>query len=64
MGKVVSQNLITLSHAVEFAAKVITKVAGNDIASTVNGQQQTDLDIKSAIAAKIQAKILGNKGAV
>lgn len=55
MKAVLEQNLTTLSHGIELAAKVIKKVAGNEVATTVNGVELSNNEIKRAIAAKMQS---------
>ena len=50
----VESNLETLAHAIELAAKVIGKVTGEAIATTVNGEILTHNQIKQAVAAKMQ----------
>ncbi|MBE0438355.1 MAG: hypothetical protein IBX57_01115 [Gammaproteobacteria bacterium] len=62
MSEVRNKNLMALSHAVELGAKVIRKVAGEEIATTLKGDIVTDQQIKSALSAKIQNKILSAKG--
>lgn len=61
MGQLRDTNTITLAHATELAAKVILSVAGNEIATTINGQVQSDREIKEAVVAKLQAAILSAK---
>jgi hypothetical protein len=55
-------NLKTLTHAVELAAKVISKVTGEAIATTVNGEILTHNQIKQAVAAKMQAGLQLSNG--
>lgn len=55
-------NLTTLAHAVELASKVIQKVAGEAIATTVNGEHMTSLDLKNAVTAKMQSCFPINEG--
>lgn len=55
-------NLETLSHATELASKVITKVAGEAVATTVNGEIFSTADIKNGVAAKMQACLLDSQG--
>lgn len=55
-------NLETLSHATELASKVITNVAGEAVANTVDGQLMSPTDIKHAVAAKMQASLTVGQG--
>lgn len=55
MNDIAETNLKTLSHANELASKVIARVAGEAVATTVNGEILTNNQIKHAVAAKMQA---------
>lgn len=55
-------NLQTLTNATELASKVVEKIAGEEIANTVDGKVMVSYDIKTAVAAKLQGCLMTNKG--
>lgn len=55
-------NLATLANATELASKVIQRVAGEEIANTVDGRVMVSSDIKEAVVAKLQGSLLTGKG--
>lgn len=64
MKNIVDTNLATLAHATELASKVITKVAGEAVATTVNGEILTHNQVRHAVAAKMQASFIAGEGRV
>lgn len=48
-------NLIVLANAVELASKVIQNVAGEAVATTIDGKIVSPAELKNAIAAKMQS---------
>lgn len=63
--EITETNLTTLAHANELASKVITKVAGEEVATTINGEILSNNQLKHAVAAKMQSCLLtGNVGGV
>tara|TARA_B100000929_G_scaffold281326_1_gene260235 strand:+ start:2533 stop:2736 length:204 start_codon:yes stop_codon:yes gene_type:complete len=60
--QIAEANLTTLAHANELASKVIAKVAGEAVATTVNGEILTNNQIKHAVAAKMQACLITGEG--
>lgn len=58
----VDSNLATLANATELASKVIHKVAGEAVATTVNGQRLTNGEVKHAVVAKMQGCFLTQGG--
>lgn len=55
--EVINDNQAVLTNAVEFAAEIITSIAGNDIANTVNGKPLSDAALKTAVASRMHAKL-------
>ena len=55
-------NLSTLSHANELATKVVMKVAGEAVATTVNGRRMVRNDISQAVSAKMQSCLITGEG--
>lgn len=62
MKDVAERNLTTLAHATELASKVIHKVAGEAVATTVEGQLFTNSEIKHAVVAKMQGCFVAKQG--
>lgn len=60
--EITETNLNTLAHANELASKVVAKVAGEAVATTVNGEILTNNQIKHAVAAKMQACFMTGEG--
>lgn len=50
-------NLTTLAHANELASKVIMKVAGEEVATTVEGEILSSNQIRHAVAARMQNRL-------
>lgn len=55
-------NLTTLAHANELATKVIHKVAGEAVSTTVNGRLMGKKEISHAVAAKMQSCLITGEG--
>jgi stage III sporulation protein SpoIIIAA len=55
------QNAAIITNAVELGANVIKKVAGNEIADTVDGASLSDV-LHTAVAAKIKSKLAKRSG--
>ena len=62
MQNIADVNISTLSHATELAAKVIHKVAGEAVATTVNGEILNNTQIKHAVVAKMQGCFITGEG--
>jgi hypothetical protein len=61
--EVMSDNVAVLGNAVEFAAAIIKKVSGNAISNTVDGNLVDDSYLKTAIASKMNSKLVPYMGA-
>lgn len=48
---------LTLANVVEVAAEVITRVAGDNIASHLNGEEMSGSPLAETIAVKLQGKL-------
>jgi hypothetical protein len=59
----VNESQIVLANAIDLVSKVVLRVAGGSIASTVNGERITSPFLNAAIAAKLQAKLTKKVGA-
>lgn len=57
-----AQNANVLANAVELSSQVIMRVAGNEVANTVNGELMARSALAAAIAARLQST-LKRKGA-
>lgn len=55
-------NLATLANATELASKVIQRIAGEEIANTVDGKVLVAGELREAIAAKLQGCLLTSDG--
>lgn len=62
MNEVADRNLATLAHATELASKVIHKVAGEAVATTINGQLVSNAEVKHAVVAKMQGCFIAKQG--
>lgn len=47
----------TMANAVELSTQVIMKVAGHEVANTVNGELLTPRSLNEAVAARINARL-------
>lgn len=61
MDKNTKTNLKTLSNATELASRVIERIAGNEIATTVDGELMTGKHVQRTVAAKLQSSLLNKK---
>lgn len=53
-------SVITLSNSVDLAAKVISNIAGKEIASSINNNNLTSNAVRTLIAHRLQKNILSN----
>ena len=51
------KNLAVLANAVQIGTDALTKIMGNEIANSVDGQQLSRSEIQRTLAAKIQSYI-------
>lgn len=51
-------NLSALANINELAALVVTKVAGNTVANTLNGKPVAPPELRTAIAARMRTALL------
>lgn len=54
-----NESLVVVANAIDLASKVILRVAGGAIASTMNGERITPPILNATIAAKFQTKFAG-----
>lgn len=57
-------NLAVGTNAVELVAQIVLNIAGNDVANTINGELVGADYIKEAAAAKINANLAPQLGAL
>ena len=55
----VAENSIVLSNIIELVTSVIAKIAGNDIADTVNKESLSRKVLSGLVANRLKDKILG-----
>jgi hypothetical protein len=55
-------NLAVVTNAVELASQVVQKIAGNDIANTINGKLVNSAFLQESVAAGIQANLTPTTG--
>lgn len=58
MNSLMKTNLQTLAHATELASRIIHEVAGEAIATTIDGKVVTNNQIRHAVAAKMQGCLI------
>lgn len=56
-------NHAVLTNLLELAGQVITGIAGNDIANSIQGTPITSAYLHEAMAARVQANVTANCGA-
>lgn len=61
---ILTENINTLSNAVELVAMVMKRVSGNDIADGARGVVDGSTDLKVLICAKIQKSLSDRYGVV
>lgn len=52
------ENVLVLSNAVELGARIIQKVAGNEIADGFGGEAMTHAELTNALAAKVNSYLM------
>lgn len=57
-GEKVATTLTTLANATELAASVIERVAGDEIATRIDGKPVRLVDLTDAIATKLQSHLV------
>jgi hypothetical protein len=51
-------NLMVLSNVTELAASVVTRIAGNNAANTLEGKPVSPAQLRQAVAARVQSALL------
>jgi hypothetical protein len=51
-------NLMVLTNVCELAACVVNKIAGNNAANTLQGKAVTPIQLRQAVAARMQGSLL------
>lgn len=53
----INNSQLVLANAIDLASKVIQRVAGDNVASTIGGERITPAVVNATVAAKLQAKM-------